>query len=180
MDTSETSSRAVHTVRLAARSSSQVQHCPEYNALLDMHNDLCNALPINDLFRGLISRRVVNVFDKKKLCLNRIEQETSEVFLEDHLHPHLLVGDTDKFYDFMSTVKESDKCTFLVKKMLERIAYHKTNDATGTYTYVQCWGNKFLKVTRYKLQLNLFSYSYIYVTHKLSLDLTKKVGQKEE
>ncbi|XP_065906438.1 uncharacterized protein [Dysidea avara] len=130
MDTSETSSRAVHTVRLAARSSSQVQHCPEYNALLDMHNDLCNALPINDLFRGLISRRVVNVFDKKKLCLNRIEQETSEVFLEDHLHPHLLVGDTDKFYDFMSTVKESDKCTFLVKKMLERIAYHKTNDAT--------------------------------------------------
>ena len=133
MDTSETSSKAVHTARLAARSSTQVHHCPECNALLDMHNDLCNALPINDLFRGLISRRVVNVFDKKKLCLNRIEQEISEVFLEDHLHPHLLVGDTDKFYDFMSTMKESDKCTFLVKKMLERIAYHKTSDATVTY-----------------------------------------------
>ena len=114
----------------------QVRHCPEYNALLDMHNDLCNALPINDLFRALISRQVVNIFDKKKLCLNRIEQEISELFLEDHLHPQLLAGDTKKFYDFVSAMKESDKCKFLVKKLQEQIAFYEscaTRSATGTY-----------------------------------------------
>jgi len=45
------------------------RHCPEYNALVDVHQDLCNALPINDLFPGLISRRVITVVDKEKLCL---------------------------------------------------------------------------------------------------------------
>jgi len=117
-----------------ASESQKAQHCPEYNALLDMHNDLCNALPINELFRGLISRRVISVFDKKKLCLNRIEQETSEVFLENYLYPQLLVGDTVKFYAFISTMKDSDKCKFLLNKIQERITFYKSfaTAVTGT------------------------------------------------
>ena len=105
------------------------QHCPEYNALLDVHQDLCNALPINDLFPGLITRRVMDVFDKEKLCLGKIERESAELFVEKYLHPQLLVGDTKRFNDFIATMEESPKCSFLLKKVKDRIIAHQ-NEAT--------------------------------------------------
>jgi len=98
---------------------------PEYNALVDVHQDLCNALPINDLFPGLISRRVITVVDKEKLCLGRIEQERAELFVERHLHPQLLVGETEKFNGFIASMKESPKCSFLVKRIMDRIVVHQ-------------------------------------------------------
>jgi len=101
------------------------QHCPEYNALVDVYQDLCNALPINDLFPGFISHRVITVVDKEKLCLGRIKQERAEMFIEKHLHRQLLVGDTTKFYSFIATMKESPKCSFLVAKIMGRIKVYK-------------------------------------------------------
>ena len=112
--------------------TSQSQHSPEYSALLDVHQDLCNALPINDLFPGLISRRVISVADKEKLCLGKIERESAELFLEKHLHPQLLAGDTKRFYDFIATMEESPKCSFAVKKIKDRITVHQSETTSTT------------------------------------------------
>lgn len=123
-----------------AQSSSPQQsreQCPEYNALMDMHKDLCSALPINDLFPELISRRVITVVDKEKLCLGRVEQERAERFIERHLHPQVSIGETKTFYEFIAAIKESDKCVFLVEKLLQKIdAYQNNGDfnVAGTYT----------------------------------------------
>jgi len=107
------------------------EYCPEYNALIDVHQDLCKALPINDLFPGLISRRVISVVDKEKLCLGRIEQERAELFLEKYLHPQLSVGETKRFNDFIAIMEESPKCSFLVKKIKDRITFHR-EETTST------------------------------------------------
>jgi len=116
------------------------QHCPEYNALVDVHQDLCNAIPINDLFPGLISHRIITVFDKEKLCLGRIVQERAELFVEKHLHPQLLVGETKKFYDFITTMKESSKCNFLVMRIMDRITLHQGENGLDCTTGVQLNG----------------------------------------
>jgi len=113
-------------------SQPSAQHCPEYNALVDVHQDLCNALPIHDLFPGLITRRVIDVFDKEKLCLGKIERESAELFVEKHLHPQLLAGGTKRFNDFIATMEESPKCSFLVKKIKDRIAVHQ-NETTRVF-----------------------------------------------
>ena len=43
------------------------QYCPEYEALIDMNNELCTALPINDLFPHLVSLRVLGYYDPEEL-----------------------------------------------------------------------------------------------------------------
>ena len=133
MTSSEAVEEAVAAYDALRHRSSTSRHCPEYNALIDVHQDLCNALPINDLFPGLISRRVISVVDKEKLCLGRIEQERAELFLEKYLHPQLLAGETEKFNGFIATMKESPKCSFLVKRILERIIVHQ-NETSMTCT----------------------------------------------
>jgi len=90
-----------------------VQFIPEYNALLDAHKDLCSALPITELFPSLITLRVISIVDKEKLCLGRIEQERTEEFLEKYLFRQLAAGETGKFYNFMTILKDSEKCQFL-------------------------------------------------------------------
>ena len=126
-----TSSEAVAVYDALRHRSSTSRHYPEYNALIDVHQDLCNALPINDLFPGLISRRVISVVDKEKLCLGRIEQERAELFLERHLHRQLLAGETEKFNDFITTMKELPKCSFLVKRIMDRVVVHQNETSVA-------------------------------------------------
>ena len=104
--------------------------CPEYNALLDVHKELCRALPINDLFPSLITLRVINIDDKERLCLGKIERDRTEEFIEKHLLRQLAVGETEKFYNFMTALEESEKGKFLIPRVRERIAHHQ-NKVTG-------------------------------------------------
>ena len=104
-----------------------VQFCPEYNALVDMHKDLCRALPINDLFPNLISRRVISFVDKKKLCqLGRIEEEITQEFIERHIYPQLATWETANFYGLLSAMREESKSYFLATKVEERIAFYQS------------------------------------------------------
>jgi len=104
---------------------------PEYNALLDVHKELCRALPINDLFPSLITLRIINVDDKERLCLGKIDRDRAEEFIEKHLLPQLAVGESEKFYKFITTLEESEKGKFLVPRIRERITHHQ-NEAKGT------------------------------------------------
>ena len=96
-------------------------HCPKYNALVDITDDLCNALPIADLYSKLISERVIEFGDKEELCQEKTNRKMVEKFIEKHLYPELRVGETKRFEKFMNVMKSSDKCQFLVERIEERI-----------------------------------------------------------
>ena len=99
------------------------QDCPECQALIDMNDELCTALPINDLFPLLISLRVLGYNDREELRGNgtRTEREIRQRFIEKHLYPYLKLGDTSRFFDFIKAMKQSGKCNFLVERLEERI-----------------------------------------------------------
>ena len=86
---------------------------------------------MNDLFPSLITRRVITIVDKEKLCLGRVEQEVAQEFIEKHLFPQLATGDTENFYRFISAMKESEKCNFLVTKLMERITIYQKKSFSG-------------------------------------------------
>ena len=106
-----------------------IQFCPECNALLDMTEKLCGALPINDLYPGLITERVINVDDVEEISSEKTRKKRVEQFIVKHLHPELSERETKRFQGFMSVMKRSEKCDFLVKQMEERIKHH--HDQSG-------------------------------------------------
>ena len=111
-------------------SQSHEQQCfpkqgPEYNALLDMTEDLCKGLPIRDLFPSMISLRVIDIGDMDELCHNKSEKKIVEKFIQTHLYRDLVLGDTSRFRNFVSAMRKSDKCVFLVKRLEERITHHQ-------------------------------------------------------
>ena len=91
--------------------SHKQQRCPkqgpEYNALLDMTEDLCRGLPIRDLFPSMISLRVIDIDDIDELYHNRSERKIVENFIKNHLYRDLVLGDTCRFLNFVSAMPEN-------------------------------------------------------------------------
>ena len=92
------------------------QHSAEYNALIKMTEDLCNALPINDLLPKMISKRVINFHDKEEIRSQRTDRDKVDLFISK-LTGEMASGENGRFYNFVKVMKESPKCNFLVNRM---------------------------------------------------------------
>ena len=90
--------------------------CVELAVVEKMTNDLCNALPIDDLFPSMISHHVIDFSDKADICAERTERRRVEHFLGKYLTKGLNL-DTTRFYRFLTVMERSPKCDFLVKRM---------------------------------------------------------------
>jgi len=113
--------------------------CPEYNALVDMTEKLCGALQIDDLFPGLITERIINIDDVEELSNEKTRRKRVEQFIVKYLHPDLSEGGTKRFQRFMSVMKRSEKCEFLVELMEERINHHRNRfQKTGKHCCSHC------------------------------------------
>ena len=115
-----------------SRERSRQQCCPkqrvaEYNALVDMTEVLCKVLPIKDLFPSMISLRVIDMGDIDELCHGRTERKIVEKFIQSHLYPDLMLGETGRFLNFVLAMKGSSKCDVLVGRLEERIRYYQEN-----------------------------------------------------
>ena len=88
----------------------------EYEALTSMNEDLCNALPINDLIPSLISKRVIDFNDKAEICSESNERRRVDMFISK-LIGGMKAGNNEKFYKLMEVMKKSPKCAFLVNRM---------------------------------------------------------------
>ena len=95
--------------------------CPEYNALVDVYEDFCTALPLKKLFPKLISKRVIDVNDNEELCHETTSSKMVEKFIDTHLYPELATGETRHFNTFLEVMKTSEKCNHLVEKIQGRI-----------------------------------------------------------
>ena len=93
--------------------------CIELAALKKMTSDLCNALPIDDLFPSMISNHVIDFNDKADICAERTERRRVEYFLGKYLTKGLNLQecDTTRFYRFLTVMERSPKCDFLVKRI---------------------------------------------------------------
>ena len=98
------------------------QHCPEYHALVDITEDLCEVLPINELIPGLITSRVLDISDIEDLYNQNVgRKEAVERFIRKHLYPDLKLGETSRFLKFIEVMKRSTKCELLVERLEEHI-----------------------------------------------------------
>ena len=100
------------------------QHTSEYNALIKMTEDLCNALPIGDLLPKMISKRVISFQDKDEIRSERTDRDKVQLFISK-LIGEMASGENKRFYNFVRVMKESPKCDFLVKRMEGWISHYK-------------------------------------------------------
>ena len=107
------------------------QHSAEYNALMEMTEDLCNALPINDLLPKMISKRVISFQDKDEIRSERTDRDKVQLFLSK-LTGEMASGENERFYRFIIVMKESPKCNFLVKRMEGRISQQMSQSRSPT------------------------------------------------
>ena len=128
-------------MNMTSMKSGDEQHCPEYDALVDMTDDLCKALPITDMFSSLVSLRVIDIGDIEELRGNgsRTNRKIVEYFIETHLYRDLVLGETSRFLNFISAMKESNKCDALVERLQERIKYHQNKRCSGKRLYICCF-----------------------------------------
>ena len=90
--------------------------CIELAVVEKMTSDLCNALPIDDLFPSMISNRVIDFNDKADIRAERTERRRVEYFLDKYLTKGLNL-DTTRFYRFLKVLEGSPKCDFLVTRI---------------------------------------------------------------
>ena len=102
--------------------------CVELLVLMDMAEDLCNALPINDLLPSLISHHVIDFKDKAEICVHRTENNRVSYFLEKHLDKplQLKTPHTAPFYQFLEVMERSPKCDFLLERIQRRLEEYKS------------------------------------------------------
>ena len=111
--------------------ASSGEHTAEYNALIEMTEDLCNALPIDDLLPKMISKRVITIQDKTEIRGERIDRDKVQLLISK-LTGEMASGENKRFYDFIKVMNESPKCKFLVKRMEEWINQHKQLSRSST------------------------------------------------
>ena len=99
------------------------QYTAEYNALTEMIEDLCNALPIDDLLPKMIAKRVITFQDKAEIRAERTNRDKVELFISK-LTGEMDCGVNERFYKFIDVMKESPKCDFLVKRMEKWISHY--------------------------------------------------------
>ena len=114
------------------------QHSAEYNALIKMTEDLCNALPINDLLPKMISKRVINFHDKDEIRSERTDRGKVDLFISK-LTGEIASGENGRFYNFIKVMKESPKCNFLVKRMEGWISHYQqlSRSTTNRWSFPQ-------------------------------------------
>ena len=100
------------------------EHSAEYNTLIEMTEDLCNALPISDLIPKLISKRVIDFNDKAEIRGKRTDRDRVHLFLSK-LTGEMISAENERFYNFIKVMKESPKCNFLVQRMERWISHYK-------------------------------------------------------
>ena len=116
------------------------KHCLEYNVLIKLHSDLCNALPIDDLFPSMISNHVIDFRDKADISAEKTERKRVESFLSNYLIKDLGSSeewDTTRFYRFLTVMKRSHKCEFLVKRInhwMDQYRKHSAEPREGSST----------------------------------------------
>ena len=103
------------------------KHCVEYNVLVKMNEDLCNALPIDGLFPSMISNHVIDFQDKTDISAERTERRRVQYFLGKYLIKGLNCEepDTSRFYRFLKVMERSPKCNFLVKRINHWLEVYK-------------------------------------------------------
>ena len=107
------------------------QHTAEYNALIKMTEDLCNALPISDLLPKMISKRVIDFHDKDEIRSGRTDRDKVELFISK-LTGQMSTGENELFYKFIEAMKESRKCDFLVRRMEGWISHYKRQSGSSS------------------------------------------------
>ena len=122
-----------------ASSDYEEQHTPEYNALLEMTEDLCNALPINDLIPKMISKRVITFQDKENIRTGPTDREKVDIFISI-LTKELVSRENKRFYNFIKVMKESPKCDFLVERMERKLGKISQSQLQGTPPVVPAAG----------------------------------------
>ena len=116
-------SRVDHIKRMA-KPTEEKQESPEYNALIEMTNDLCNALPIEDLLPKMITKRVIDFNDKSEIRSERTDRDKVQLFMSK-LTGEMVSGENKRFYNFLDVMKGSSKCGFLVERMEGWISHYK-------------------------------------------------------
>ena len=113
-----------------ARPEEGKQYSAEYNALIKMTEDLCNALPIDDLLPKMISKRVIDFQEKTDIRAERTDRKKVELFISK-LTGEMITGENKRFYKFIEAMKESPKCDFLVKRMEGWISHYKQSQSSN-------------------------------------------------
>ena len=108
--------------------------CIELSVVQKMADDLCNALPIDDLFPSMISNHVINFNDKAEIGAEKTERRRVSCFLEKYLTKDLYCGETANFYRFLTVMERSPKCDFLVKRIKRCMEQCKEELAKSTGT----------------------------------------------
>ena len=98
-----------------------------------MTNDLYNTLPINRLLPNLVSKHVIDFTDYEEICVETTERRRVLYFLENCLVKGLdcsEVWDTNRFYRFLTVLKECPQCDELVTRIYYWMEQYKEYSAT--------------------------------------------------
>ena len=110
--------------KMARRPEEGKQYTAEHNALTRMTENLCKALPIDDLLPKMISKGVIDFSEKAEIREKRTNRDKVRLFISKLIR-EMDCGVNKRFYKFIEGMEESSKCYFLVEGMKGWISHYQ-------------------------------------------------------
>ncbi|XP_065901002.1 uncharacterized protein [Dysidea avara] len=92
-----------------------------YGVAMDNYEQLVNTIPVEEVLRKLLTKRVINLSDKQIIMSGKSDVNRAECLLDNHIMKQLSVGQDRPFLDLLDAMRESGKCDDLVKKIYQKL-----------------------------------------------------------
>jgi len=104
------------TFKMATEEEPQV-----FKVAMDNYEQLVNVIPVEEVLRKLLTKRVINFSDKQIIMSEKSDVNRAECLVDKYIIPRLSTGEDVPFLDLLDAMRESGKCDKLVKKIYEEL-----------------------------------------------------------
>ena len=92
-----------------------------YGVAMDNYEQLVNTIPVEEVLRKLLTKRVINFSDKQIIMSEKSDVNRAECLLENHIMNQLIAEEDGPFLALLDAMRESGKCDNLVKKIYQKL-----------------------------------------------------------
>ena len=98
-----------------------VEEPEAYKVAMDNYDKLVNVIPVEEVLRKLLTKRVINLSDKQIIMSEKSDVKRAECLLDNYIMKRLSTGEDGPLLTLLDAMGESGKCDDLVKKIYQEL-----------------------------------------------------------
>jgi len=92
-----------------------------YKVAMDNYEKLVNVIPVEEVLRKLLTKRVINLSDKQIIMSEKSDVSRAECLIDNYIMRRLSTGEDGPLLTLLDAMRESGKCDDIVKKIYKEL-----------------------------------------------------------